>query len=490
MTETELKLALDPAAGAKLARSAALEKRARRRRLTSIYFDTPDTVLAKHRMALRLRRSGRRWTQCLKAGTSGTGGLHARDEWELERPGPTLDLSLFAGTPLARLEGAEALHAKLLPVFEVDVVRTTWDVEPAPGHRLEVAWDAGTVRSGERRDAISEVEIECVEAPASAAFELAERLLDDVALRPSPTTKAQRGYRLYRGKVPRPVKAARPRVEAAMTPLEGARALIAAGLAQLQANEEGVLASDDPEFVHQARVAMRRMRSTLRMFRRVVGRKQANAWRDALGEMGRALGAARDWDVFATETLPGLVRDFAKPRTAKTLAIRAARRRAAAREAAREALRSGSYGRVILEISRWLAEDAAAAVGTLEDFAARLLRKRHKRLAAGAARLRGLDAAGRHRVRIDAKRLRYVADGLGNVFSEEKVRPYVDCLADLQDALGKANDAATAIELLGALAPPRDFAAKARGRLRLRMRSGGARLEKIAERIASRGHFW
>ena len=89
-SEVELKLALDPAAGRKLARSAALEKRARRKRLTSIYFDTPDTVLAKHRMALRLRRSGKRWSQCLKAGTSGAGGLHARGEWELDRPGPTL----------------------------------------------------------------------------------------------------------------------------------------------------------------------------------------------------------------------------------------------------------------------------------------------------------------------------------------------------------------------------------------------------------------
>ena len=259
MTEVELKLALDAREGAKLARSAALEKNARRKRLTSIYFDTPDGVLAKHAMALRLRRAGRRWTQCLKAGTSGTGGLHARDEWELERPGPALDLSLFAHTPLARLEGAQSLHAALVPVFEVDVVRTTWNVEPAPGQRLEVAWDRGSVTSGTHSDAISEVEIECVEAPPSAAYALAERLLEDVALRPSPTTKAERGYRLFRGKRLRPVKARRAGVEAAMTPLECARELVAAGLRQLHANEEGVLATDDPEFVHQARVAMRRL---------------------------------------------------------------------------------------------------------------------------------------------------------------------------------------------------------------------------------------
>jgi CHAD domain-containing protein len=144
---------------------------------------------------------------------------------------------------------------------------------------------------------------------------------------------------------------------------------------------------------------------------------------------------------------------------------------------------------VILEISRWLAEDRPDAIGTLKDFAAELVRKRHKRLAAGAARLRALDAAGRHRVRIDAKRLRYVVDGLGNVFGAETVRPYVDCLAGLQDELGKANDAATAIKLLETLAPPRGFAAAAERRLRWRMRAG-ARLEKIAGRIRQQDHFW
>ena len=93
-------------------------------------------------------------------------------------------------------------------------------------------------------------------------------------------------------------------------------------------------------------------------------------------------------------------------------------------------------------------------------------------------------------MRIDAKRLRYVADGLGGVFDADKVRPYVACLAELQEVLGRANDAATALQLLDALQPPKEFAAKARRRLRLRMRSDGPRLEKIAGRIRHRGHFW
>jgi inorganic triphosphatase YgiF len=492
LSEVELKFAVDTAGAAKLARTAALARPGRRKRLTSIYFDTEDATLAKHGMALRLRRSGRRWTQCLKAGGDAQAGLHSRDEWELDRPGPTLDLGLFGDTPLARLDGAKTLHTALKPVFAVDVMRTTWNVRPHPGQRVEVALDSGLVAAagGARSDTISEVEIECVDAPPAAAYAVAERLLDEVALRPSATTKAERGYRLFQGEERRPAKAKRPVLEAGMTPERAARALVAAAIAQLQANEEGVLASSDPEFVHQARVALRRLRSTLRMFRRPVGKKRARIWRRALGDTARALGAARDWDVFTDETLPRLVRGLAAPATAKRLRQRAALAREDARDRARAALRSANYGRVLLDLSRWLSgEGAATGRETLDAFARRLIGKHHRRLAGRIDDLRALEAAERHRVRIEAKHLRYVADGMGAVFGASAVEDYCDALADMQDELGHANDAATALKLLETLDPPRAFAAAAAKRLQRRMQPG-ARVDAVAERIRRHGRLW
>ena len=493
MSEVELKFALESAAAAKLPRTAALARPGRRRRLTSIYFDTQEATLAKHGMALRLRRAAGRWTQCLKAGGEATAGLHAREEWELDRPGPTLDLRLFGDTPLARLDAAKTLHTALRPVFAVDVMRTTWNLRPHPGQRVEVALDSGLVATagGERSDTISEVEIECVDAPPAAAYAVAERLLDEVPLRPSPTTKAERGYRLFHGKEPRPAKAKRPALEPGMTPAAAARALIVAAIAQLQANEEGVLASPDPEFVHQARVALRRLRSTLRMFRKPVGRKRSRIWRRALGDTARALGAARDWDVFTDETLPRLARGLAAPTTAKRLRQRAALARQDARGQARAALRSANYGRVLLDLSRWLAVDHATAESTetLDAFAARLVGKHHRKLAARIDDLRALEAPQRHRVRIEAKHLRYVADGMGVVFGARAVDDYCDALADMQDELGRANDAATALKLLETLDPPRAFVAAASSRLQRRMQPG-ARVDAIAERIRSHGRLW
>ena len=322
--ETEIKLQLDAAGQAQLARAPELAAAApRRRRVTSVYFDTPGRELAAQAMVLRLRRDGRRWVECLKARPGGAGGLHAREEWEFGRRDAGLDLANFAHTPLAQLPDCATLHARLAPVFTVHFQRTTWILDPAPGCRLEVALDAGFVECGERREEISELEIECLEGEPGPAFDLAARLLEGHALRPCAETKAQRGYRLLSGAARKPVKARSVRLERPMARLDAARAVVAAGLEQLQANEEGVLHAADVEFVHQARIALRRTRSALRMFRGTPGFERAEAQRRQLGEVARALGAARDWDVFVKESLAAAGAAYGDTRLARSLAARA-----------------------------------------------------------------------------------------------------------------------------------------------------------------------
>ena len=495
MAEIELKLDVDRGARALLLRAAALAgAKPRRMRMASLYFDTPDCALAGAGMALRLRRSGRRWAQCLKAGHSGTGGLHARDEWEFERPGPVLDLSLFADTPLAALDGAASLHRTLAKAFTIEFQRTAWQLEPAAGCRLEVALDCGFVESRGRREEISEVEIECIAGDPAHAFGLARHLLDEVALRPSATAKAARGYRLFNRSPLRPVKASPARLDEAMGPLPAARALVAAALDHLQANEEGVLRAAAPEFVHQARVAVRRMRSAFRMFHAAIGDERANAWRAEWSEATRALGAARDWDVFATESLPALAAACGDPSVSRTLMRRAALHRRRCREDARAALRAPRYARAVLDLASWLAgigeETVAGAAEPLAGFASRWIRKRHRSLLAGLAGLAGMPAEERHRVRIDAKRLRYGVEGLASIFPAGKERRYTRRLADLQDALGRANDAATGARLLAELAPPEAFAAFARGWLAARMVPDPALIASLAARLEKSPRFW
>lgn len=485
--EIELKLLVEPRDHARLKRSPLLAAASPARQdLETIYFDTPQLELAARDLALRLRRAGGRWVEGLKSAQRGSGGLHARDEWEYERLDPAIDLSRFARTPLAHVPDAATLHRRLVPLFRVAMTRTSWRLSPREGSLLEVALDDGRVESEGRSEAVSELEIECLEGDTAAAFDLAEALLRSFTLRPSPVSKAQRGYRLFVAAPPRPVKATRIDLDPRASIAEASRRVVGAALRQLHANEEGVLASTDPEFVHQARIALRRMRAALRMFRAGIGAQRAALWRRRLRQTARELGVARDWDVFATQTLPPVLAGFGDVDFARGLRERVAAMRAASRAQARKALRRRAYARTLIEITRWLAQPPPRQEGdaeTLRDFAARLLRKRHKRVTRDEPRLEALTPAERHALRIACKRLRYGTDALASLFPRARVDAYLATLSGLQDALGEANDAQTALDLMAEVRLPRRFAAFARTRFALTAASDAARLREMLRRL-------
>ena len=490
MVEVELKFELAPQAHAALRRDPALARaRPRTVHLQATYYDTPDFDLRRRGMALRLRRAGRRWFQTLKAGRSGAAGLHSRDEWEFERGEASIDLALLEGTPFADIPSA---GEGLAEIFTVDVKRTTWEIEVVPGDRVEVALDRGEVRHGVRAESISELEIESLSGDPMAVFALAAKLLSGAGdsparLRPSAITKAGRGYRLASGEEAQPVRAVRANLEASMTPSEAARAVAAAALTQLQANEAGVIAGAEPEYLHQFRVALRRLRSALGVFREAAG-PAAAALREELRWIGGLTGPARDWDVFATATLATLLQAHGDGKAAKSLESRAALRRGAASATLREALLSTRWARLLLALARWLAEPAVPArdgTESLPAFARRVVRKRYKRLLRDTARLSALTPAERHALRLDAKRLRYALEGLAPLFRRKRVEAHLDALSEIQDDLGRANDAAVAARLLGQLRPPAGFGEFARGWFAAQEYASAAGLERHAALLAS-----
>jgi inorganic triphosphatase YgiF len=460
--------------------------------LLALYFDTPEQELVRHEMALRLRRNGDKWVQGLKAGRSGSGGLHAREEWEFGRRGASIDLSLFADTPLARLRDSAHLHKRLEEVFRVDMHRTTWELELAPGSRVEVALDRGAVRRDGRSDPVCEVEIECLEGEPLAVFELAEQLLGAVPMRPSTITKAKRGYRLLRGGERAPVKAKAPKLERSMAPGAAARVAVATALDQVQANEEGVLTTTDPEFLHQMRAAARRLRAALRIVRAAVGRAFEDEIRPEIQWITRLMGEARDWDVLATQTLPPLLLARGDTAGGDALVHGVAARRRAKGEALRDALRSPRHARLVLALARWLAHpggqpDRDRDIGKL---AARVLGKRHRKFMDAARHVAHRDPAERHRLRIEAKRFRYTVEAFASLFPKKRVKAFIDPLAKMQDGLGGANDAAVAERLIASLAAPAGLAQFARGWLEARAQAAIGDLERHIEALESATPFW
>ena len=447
--EIELKLALPARELPQLRQRLERRGSGEELRVDNLYFDTADRLLRGRRMALRVRRIGRRWVQTLKT-EARSSALSSRGEWEVPAPRGRLDLGRFPDTPLAALL-REHPEARLLPAFRTRFQRTVWIANDGA---IEIALDQGEIVAGDRREPILELELELKSGPVEALFRLASELAgkgnDALALLPAVDSKAVRGYRLASGESVRPLKANAAAVAGALTreaTLAAAlRRVVERGTTLLLANAAGGAEGRDPEFVHQARVAVRRVRSAVRLLGELAG------WPSAIdGDLrwiARRLGAARDWDVLQAQTLPALL--AALP-SAESLAQRASELRRSDDEALGAALAGARYARLALRLMRW-ANTPAEQSPTLAAAAGKRLRRLHRRLFDSAAFFVVLTVEQQHRVRIRAKRLRYALDLFAPALRSKPTRRYVDQLARLQDELGALNDAVVAAELAPRLA--------------------------------------
>jgi triphosphatase len=471
--EVELKLLVEPKDLARVERHPALKGMrrwaARREHLATVYYDTPDFELAREGVALRVRRSGDRNVQTLKANGLAVAGLHAREE--LEWPiagGAGPDLAVLDETPYRRLFARKRVRERLQPVFTTEFDRAARMVAFADGTAAELAIDRGEIRAGERAAPISEAEIELKTGDAHRLFALAREIARDVPVRLGHASKAERGYALARGAPAAPQKA---RAVALDGPLSAGAALrrIAFGcIAQMQANEEGLLLGKDPEYLHQFRVGLRRLRSCLGLAGLALGKPAVAAVADELRWLQNTLGPARDWDVFTTETLAALARSVAAGAVLKAFRARCTRIRRGHGEVAREAIRSPRYTTLVLGLGEQFAHDDLAGLARqalptedavpahhgpslaapVAEFAAFALERLDRRLRKRGADVPKTTPAARHQVRIAAKKLRYAAEFFGALHPKKRVAPYLAALEDLQDILGALNDAVVADGLL------------------------------------------
>ncbi len=441
--EVELKLALAPEAASRLRHHPMLKGcKPVRRKLLSLYFDTPDFALSRRGVALRLRRIGYHWEQTLKAEAESTGALTSRPEWNIQVTGNRPDLDVLPAEARALLAGVDA--ADLAPCFSTEFTRTTWHLERAGG-ALELALDQGEVRVGEASEAISEVEFELKAGTGAQLFQVAIGFLEALPFTLEPRSKAERGYLLAGVIRAAPLRGGKPDLSAGQDAGTAWRTMLASSLSHLIANVPGTLAGLDPEYLHQMRVAVRRLRTLLQLGRSLS--LDESLWKDDLRWLMGELSPARDWDVFATETWPRFSQPWAGEAPVRLLFEQVAARRAQANTRARAALTSGRFVRLVLEAEAGMAE-APTSGRSVDEWAAEVLDHRLKQFKRQGRDFARLDASGRHALRIAAKRLRYSADAFASLH-DKRARVYLSTLATLQDALGVANDLVVAQRLLG-----------------------------------------
>lgn len=431
-----------------------------RTRLVSTYYDSAERTLARRCLTLRVRKAGRRYIQTVKSAGAAGGSMLGRGEWEdvvaSERP----DLG---ARETGRLLPPE-IGKHLQPVFSTRVVRLVIPLAPTPDTRIEAAVDRGDIRAVEcsRAEPINEIELELREGSPTALYDVALKLLEIAPVRLDLRSKAERGYSLAADGAP--ADQARPG-RAEIGPEEtGEAALHAVGHAcvtQLLANEEAAL-TGDAEGIHQMRVALRRLRAILSAFGKLIPKERRSTLDGELHWLTRALGAARNLDVFAGVVAGPATQAVPDAAALERLGKAVERHRRAAYGSARQAIRSPRYTALLLTLMRWF--DGRLWRGgpgqrtderlfwPVRELAPLLLDRRRRQVKKRSRGFARQSPEQRHCLRIALKKLRYTLELFAALYDPEETRRTIQWLKRLQDWLGEANDLQTGRKLVDELA--------------------------------------
>jgi CHAD domain-containing protein len=206
-------------------------------------------------------------------------------------------------------------------------------------------------------------------------------------------------------------------------------------------------------------VALRRLRSTLGVFKKAFAENALAPIEKELKKLRSVLGPARDWDVFVTEFFPSLEQALPESRQWTHIRRAAALRRAARNRAARSAVASEHYSQFMLTLSAWLSAERwherpdpagpRQLVQPLSIFAPVVFDQYHRKLKKRGRNLEKLSSAERHALRIAVKKQRYACEFFSGLYPRKRTKRYLRALSALQQCLGVLNDLSIQERLLG-----------------------------------------
>lgn len=401
----------------------------------SIYFDTEDHRLFGAGFTLRIRRSGEVRVQTVKA-TGANASLFARGEWEttVETDSPVIDHT----NPLLNEFGP--LASALSPLFEISIKRRVWNMVEN-GSMIEVVVDQGLVVEGGRHEPICELELELKDGDPNDLFLLARKVEAVAPMKFGVWSKAERGYRLLEA-VHTVFNAEPVELERRAGSARAFQTIAQSCFRQFRLNETVLLRRRIPDALHQARVAIRRLRAAFSLFKPMLHGVEAHRITGEFRWLAGVLAEARNLDVLVPKARDGLRDELINAHEAVY-------------DDAIQALSSARANALMLDFNEWLRcgtyldaeNNTGARKKPIDVFAVEALDKMRKNLKKHGRGLAHVDDEQRHKARKDAKKLRYAAEFFQSLFSEKQAehrhKRFIKTMEVLQDKLGALNDLST-----------------------------------------------
>jgi CHAD domain-containing protein len=417
-----------------------------------LYLDTYDWGLRKHRLTLRYRLANGKARYTLKSLGGIEKGMAVRNEWEFPLSAPASAPAMVSAKEIRKRVEELIFPRKLVERILVTTHRRPYRVVSPEGAEIELVFDeSGFSPRGldryRRAQKLHEMEAELLQGPAESLESLASLLQDSFAYLPSSRSKFEVACERLKMFLPakKPPEKLRIRPEDRMD--RALQKILAHQFQRFRDQLPGVRQDIDSEFVHQARVATRRMRSALRLFREAVSPPAAAILEEDLKRLAGLFGKVRDLDVFLLNLSRFRKSVLFFPRKKmRSFEHWMERHRRAPLKALWDALEAPSCRaferRLIRFLQRplplrprapWAGKPVAEiAPGIISGLLDAVLQQ-------GQAVLARPKLKEFHRLRIEMKKLRYALEFMAPAYGDS-LNSFIEGMVEIQDCLGELQD--------------------------------------------------
>jgi len=434
---------------------------ARRQHLQAAYIDTPDFLLSKAGIALRIRKEGRQWLQTLKIATA-----NPLDRIEhnvvLRTQGsqlPSWSISHhqehLAGERLKQLI-PDLTNDQLAIQYQTDIWRRKVEINTVNGV-VEYALDQGVILAknpdGMKSELVHELEIELKAGHPEDLLKHARAVVKRFKAYIDTRSKSERGYLLARNIEVSPVKRATViHLKKSIEQVQVIDRVFDDCLGQILQNQS-VLNSDYQhydEYLHQLRVGFRRLKTLLKYLTpyQIALTEEGGK---ALQEVFRKLGDYRD-DSYISHTLNPTIASLNGP------PVKLENKESLPHPNA--IVRGSIFQLLLLEIMSLRfgtisATDEDQESSQFLPYSKKLVFKRINKefyfCANQATQLSGLEDEAIHELRKKLKFLRYSLEFFKDLCEQGRFKPFFKLLTVTLEHLGQFNDICVAISRIEAL---------------------------------------
>jgi triphosphatase len=435
------------------------------REISDTYLDTEDWRIYQAGYALRIRRvegeNKVEATMKLLASEGDAPGLRSRREISEPLDNPDPEAFDDDSGPVGKRIGALVGPKKLRTLFEIQTHRNTFGLILEGSEVGEVALDETNIPLENDAEPIHVMRVE-IEVEPDAVLRLepfVERLRDTCRLSPASASKYEAGLFARGLAPPGPPQFGPTGVDDSLTAGELAFRVLREQFAFFLAHEPGTRIGEDPEELHDMRVAARRMRAAMKIFEMPLP-VRAQRFRNEFKWIAGALGEVRDLDVQLAR-LDSWISSASSGDKEPLEALRAvfqARRKKARRLMLRR-LDSRRYARLVESFGAFLergpSRRAQASRRPILAAAPDLVRKPYRKMRKlGDPLTEESSGEEYHELRKKGKRLRYALEFLSAIYGDP-AKDLIKALKELQDVLGDHQDAEVAVAHLRELAASR-----------------------------------